>query len=448
MGNAIDRRSDLSELRLRHPQSFDNYHRLRTILDHPVTHIGEHAAEPGLMYEQGRKQREQIVDEFEEALASIRELPGLEGFQMPPRSDSLMAMANEGPIIVVNSTELRGDAIIVTSTSIRLLALPKLVNTLVKANMSKIPQLVQGGRMTYRSRNEEMGELLLWLWDVVVEPIVDELQMGPNVPDLPRIWWIGVGLLAMAPFHAAGDHSRGSQRNTISRAISSYTPTIKALSFARERPLELMSDFHLLLVSMPTTPDHTALPNAADEVQNIANIAQGQGVQTSLVHPSTAEVLAVLPSCHAVHFSCHGVSDAKNPSNSHLLLRDGEKLDKLSVEAIANTNIKHAQIAYLSACSTAENASAQIPDESIYIASGFQLAGFSHVLATQWVSNDAACRQVAGDFYGFLFRSTGGRGKNEGHGRVGTAFHHAVKKLRNRNLKQPILWAPYIHTGA
>lgn len=43
--------------------------------------------------------------------------------------------------------------------------------------------------------------------------------------------------------------------------------------------------------------------------------------------------------------------------------------------------------------------------ESIHIASVFVVAGFSHVLATLWESDDYACRQVAWEFYSHLFDS-------------------------------------------
>lgn len=104
--------------------------------------------------------------------------------------------------------------------------------------------------------------------------------------------------------------------------------------------------------------------------------------------PSTAQVLEELPAYHAIHFACHGVSNSKNPSDSHLLLLGNSPTEPgmLTVGAISNMNIKNAQVAYLSACSTADNPSSDLADESIHIASGFQLAGFSHVLATQWES--------------------------------------------------------------
>lgn len=180
------------------------------------------------------------------------------------------------------------------------------------------------------------------------------------------------------------------------------------------------------------------------------NIVKGN-LMTRLDSPSTAKVLKELPAYHAIHFACHGVSDSKNPSNSHLLLKDASgpgpgRVDKLTVGSISNMNIRNAQVAYLSACCTADNASVALADESIHIASGFQLAGFSHVLATLWESNDGACRQVAGDFYRLLFNSQ--EGGDSGHQAVSSAYHLAVKKLRKDMLGQPIKWAPFIHTGA
>lgn len=91
---------------------------------------------------------------------------------------------------------------------------------------------------------------------------MEALEMRSNVSDLPRVWWIGVGLLAMAPFHAAEDDCRRSHRGTFRCAISSYILTGKGLSFAREKTLQLKFDFDLLLVSMPITPSNRALPKA------------------------------------------------------------------------------------------------------------------------------------------------------------------------------------------
>jgi hypothetical protein len=56
----------------------------------------------------------------------------------------------------------------------------------------------------------------------------------------PRVWWAPGGHLGQLPLHAAGhyvgqlsgDHAG---RNVMDRVISSYTPTVRALGYAREQ---------------------------------------------------------------------------------------------------------------------------------------------------------------------------------------------------------------------
>lgn len=460
MGLIIDCRTDLSELRFQHPQVYHKFNQLRLEIDTPLDELRSISVDSTSMYEHARRRREKAADELDETIISIRDLPGFEAFHLPPRSGDLMAMAGEGPIIILTSTEFRSDAIIVTSSIIKSLYLPNLRYSDVKKYMRMIPEITPYKPHTYRDNNRLMRETLEWLWDVIVEPVFRELKLEAvaDDSDLPRVWWIGVGLLAIAPFHAAGYHIRRatsstpSTSNTLSRAISSYTPTIKALAYARQKKLELLSksDPRILTVTMPVTPggDWSELKGAAEEVKEIVELVRGKVLATTLECPSTAQVLAELPSYDAIHFACHGVSDAKSPSNSSLLLRKDENtIDRLTVKAISSKNIEHAQIAYLSACSTAENASTALVNESIYIASGFQLAGFSHVLATQWESNDDACRLVATNFYKCLFDGRPS-GDEKGHRKVSDSFHRAVKKLRRKYINQPIAWASFIHTGA
>jgi CHAT domain-containing protein len=75
----------------------------------------------------------------------------------------------------------------------------------------------------------------------------------------------------------------------------------------------------------------------------------------------------------------------------------------LTVHDISELNLKHARLAYLSACSTAENKAAQLVDEVIHAVSGFQVAGFSHVIGCLWPSIDRICAAVASSFYSHLF---------------------------------------------
>lgn len=89
--------------------------------------------------------------------------------------------------------------------------------------------------------------------------------------------------------------------------------------------------------------------------------------------PSVALNLERLPSYQIINFACHGVSDGKSPSNSQMVLLADRSSEpgKRTVAAIASMKLEGAQTAYLSACSTADNASTSWADESIHIASGF-----------------------------------------------------------------------------
>lgn len=151
---------------------------------------------------------------------------------------------------------------------------------------------------------------------------------------------------------------------------------------------------------MPTTAGKSSLAGAEQEAKDTAETLSSESVSLKVLRrPSAAQVLDQLPTHHIAHFACHGISDLTNPSDSRLLLQNADpsstEPDSLSVRAVSSANTDAAQIAYLLACSTAENRSVMLADEAIHIASAFQLAGFSHVLATLWESDDRLCQRVA-----------------------------------------------------
>lgn len=468
LGFTIDCRSteNLQELRKINAELFHKFNNLRSRADEPDGPCGGFfqpsnlgILELGFSQEKGKRQRVNDSKELVKTLQEIRNQPGFERFQLPPSNEQLVQMAKDGPIIIEVCTNIRSDAIIVTSSGVKSIPLPDLIFSDARNRIEPLSKVFLGKCRTYRSRTKKMEEFLLWLWRAAVKPVIDELKTLGLAPPNPqadqsmpaRIWWIGAGFMGLAPFHAAGDHSPGSTNNTLSYAMSSYIPTIKALSYAREKPLTFLDrdsggDSSLLMVAMSETPGHSPLESVDIEVGSIASLVP-EGVRAEILpSPSVKDILEKLPSFNTVHFACHGFSDPKDPFNSHLLLHAGTSgVDKLTVGAISDINLKSAQIAYLSACSTAGIGSECSADESVHIASAFQLAGFSHVLANMWPSDDNACLKVSTEFYRNLF--DGGLSKC-GHRKVASAFHYAVKKLRDENLKSPLLWSPFIHTGA
>ena len=189
---------------------------------------------------------------------------------------------------------------------------------------------------------------------------------------------------------------------------------------------------------MPTTPGETPL-NATKEVDEIKHSFRDSVTIEILERPTSEHVLQVLPRYNIVHFACHGVS-SKNPAESYLALvkECTEEVDTLCVQRIAALNLPSARLAYLSACSTADNTSWHLLDEGTHIVSSFHIAGFRHVIGTLWPSEDEACRKMAVGFYSAL-RETDD---------VALSYRTAIMELMKQNPLQPLYWAPFIHFGA
>ncbi|OKP10037.1 hypothetical protein PENSUB_4502 [Penicillium subrubescens] len=274
----------------------------------------------------------------------------------------------------------------------------------------------------------------------------------PNTGNLPRVWWMGAGIASYLPFHAAGIHTLGSSDNTLCWAVSSYAPTIIALTYAREgrtTATVTLDPPKPLVVTMPRTPGKRDLPGVENEKAAIEMVAQSTFPTETLNQPDAKMVLERLIQCDMLHFAGRGVADYTDPFNSSLLLQKGHgaaaTVDNLSVREVFNLHLKGARIAYLSACSTAETWAIRLLDEVIHLASGFQIAGFSHVIASMWPTDDDACAEMATGFYGQLKDKIERGIENRD---VAVAAHQSVMEMRSKWLRYPLLWAPYIHLGA
>ena len=151
------------------------------------------------------------------------------------------------------------------------------------------------------------------------------------------------------PFHAAGTYSPGSTDNLMSKAISSYTPSIKALGYAKYRAKAIdNTSGSLLITTMPTTPRalrldarqfpatmpnttgqapyldadlYPDLPGVADEKRQVMDITSGRMRIEALDLPSVDQVVNSLQGCSIAHFACHGSTDHTDPSSSGLVLQ-------------------------------------------------------------------------------------------------------------------------------
>ena len=252
---------------------------------------------------------------------------------------------------------------------------------------------------------------------------------------MPRITWCTTGPLSFLPIHAAGDYY--TQTMIFDYVVSSsYTPSLSALL----PPASMASAFSgLFAVGQASTPGMSPLPGTTVELDQIQERFQGlpaSRLEGTKATPAT--VLAAVEEASWVHFACHANQDLGDPTKSAFHLHDGT----LDLATIAQKQLKHAELAFLSACQTATGHKS-ISDEAVHLAAGMLTAGFSTVIATMWSIGDEDAPLIAEKVYEYLIEG----GKPDAR-RAAVAVHKATECLRAKvGVRNIVKWAPYVHIG-
>ncbi|MGW4380126.1 CHAT domain-containing protein [Kitasatospora sp. NPDC004531] len=398
--------------------------------------------------------------EWERLVERIRAVDGFADFLRPPLLADLTGIAesgDRGPLVFLTAGPDRCDALILGSAGpdeVRVVPLPGLTE---REATARAEQLAAARRtatdrdrplMARRAAQFEILDLLGWLWDAVAEPVLTALGVTGAPADgapFPRIWWCPVGVMCYLPVHAAGHHRdltsddpllAGAPRTVLDRAVSSYTPTARALTYARSHqppPLE-----RALIVAVPDAPGARPLPGAAAEADAVHALLPGA---LRPEHPLRADVLAALPGHPLAHFSCHGLADARDPGSSRLILHD-HRSAPLTVADIGALRLT-GSLAFLSACDTSAT-SPQLADEAVHLTGAFHLAGYRNVIGTLWPVDDATAADLAVDFYAHLTSDGAAAPDTAASAR---ALHRAVRALREYFPLAPTHWAAHTHTG-
>lgn len=405
---------------------------------------------------------------FAEVVEEIRKLPGQSGFMRAPDPRELIAQAAHGPVIVLNVTEMRGDAFLVTSAGVRALRLPALTADTAADAAERLHQSAQAFDA------EGVLQVLGWLWDAIARPVLDELGLdrapAPREP-WPRIWWVAGGVLANMPLHAAGrypggqgtDHQGGDEgrpgESVLDRVISCYAPNVRTLRYLRERSARSASqsapDRGSLVVAMCQTPGTLLrdLANAGQEASFVAGLLPGPVLLTHEIppggehagppvtdpagQPTTGQVLAELARRRIAHFACHAEADTMDPSRSGLRLLDAP----LTVSALGAQDLDSVEFAFLSACSTALNRARDLLDESIHVVSALQLAGIPQVVGTFWEVEDFASFAVVQSFYTRL------EARSLDTSVAAETLHEITRLVRDEVPDAPWIWAAHMYAG-
>lgn len=392
----------------------------------------------------------------------IRSINGFQAFLQPSSFAELQWAAEAGPVIVVNISKTRSDAIIIVRTVSRPIRVP-----LPQATPDNVRRLADA----FGSRATELDTpnaviLLRELWTTIVEPIAKRLQDPRlNLSFGSRIWWCPTGDAARLPLHGAGPYKRG-ERDMLHMYTSSYAPNLSTLIQARKaRPTHMEDDEEIegekddasteteeesdeedseeeseeessaapqpnsppiLLVGQADIGGEEALPDTHTELKCISDKYAPNATVLDGPAASRERVVKALRTHPWVHLACHGYRDNRQPFASYFSLRGGG----LSLLDLVKTDLPKAELAVLSACHSAGN-NADLPDEFLHPAAAMMVAGFKGVVATMWALDDKVGPAFAEQFYGEMLNRKGGP---KGAGHAAFAVRKAVRALGRKGV--------------
>jgi tetratricopeptide (TPR) repeat protein len=449
----IDDDQDIELVRPAAPALADEFLKLRSALDQVVVpdidledvpHRPPHEASEA-------DQRGELAVELDHVIERIRQVPGMPDVFQPCAFADLRAAVGTDPVVVINISSLRCDALVLTPGEITHIALPSLTITEAKQrakfmlkNVKRTSsQLAQG-----QQAREGLVDLLDWLWTTIAEPALDAIGVPSTTSAeyaAPHLYWCPTGVGAFLPLHAAGSWNTvetDSSRSVIGRAASTYVPRLRALLPRSPRPeTNATEPGELLIVSMPQTPGEALLPGATTEA---ADLLAHFPDALHLTGPAATKeaVLAALETHRFVHFSTHATVDGPTSLDGGLRLVNGI----LSIRDLSDHDLSHARFAFLSACETYRTAE-EVPDEGITVGAALRIAGFEHVIATLWPISDSLSPEFSRSFYRHLIarETTNVRLRPE---QSAEALRRAACDMRDQYPDEPHRWAAFIHTGS
>ena len=417
LGTVLDDVPLLDELRRDEPELADAFVWTRQRLDR----VGPDPAGMPRPHDPEADDRHAAGAEWGRLLERIRAIPGFGEFLRPTPVAELIDGAGDVSVIVLNTSRLRCDAVVLRAGSVVHVPLPLLEHDSVRARARDLRRAIDAvadssetGRTAAERRfGETFDAVCSWLFRTVLEPVLT--VCGP----VDRVHWLPTGALTALPLHAAGEHVPG---DFLDRAVSSYTATLRGL----RAPAPATSLDSVLIVS--GEQGLRAAEREADALEHLL----GADHEVLRPEPSTVRtVLTALPSCSLAHIALHGYSDPENPLASCLELADGD----LHVPAISRLRLPSMRLAYLSACDTAAPDDGW-SDEPVHLAAAFRAAGCRHVIATLWPAEDDSAAEVALDFYA--------DGVPED---PAVAINRAQRRRRAAAPASPLSWGPFEHWG-
>ncbi|KDQ52320.1 hypothetical protein JAAARDRAFT_138934 [Jaapia argillacea MUCL 33604] len=392
---ALHLRAPFDELRLKAPDIALDLEIISKELERRSLHGFAHGHADALEIERQSEDLRRLNDSWLKGLNLARSIGGFEDFLLPKSFTSLRVAAANGPVVVLNASRSRCDALILKSAAGDILHVPLPLftpeterNTMKMRNLavgSSVPQSrgdrrFRPGRSRSVDPEAQLRSLLATLWTTVVEPVIRALGMAKSSTP-SRLWWCATGPFSYLPLHAAGLYGvDGTVGECVwDYVVSSYIPTLTSLV---SQPSQNIDSFKVIAVIQPFRPGYEPLPYTGDELHSIeVHVTESCLVPYGLADSPAivADILSALPNANIVHFACHGVQNSENPLESALILEDGP----LKITQLMELSLKSESLAFLSACQTASG-DETLPDEAIHLSATLLFTGFRGVVGTMW----------------------------------------------------------------
>lgn len=337
-----------------------------------------------------------ILEDLQDLIRRIRLYPQCRSFLQAHSLDKLRAEAQGAPIVVLNTSVYRCDALIIDChTGVTSLELPELT-------LSGIRQRIEDLRLPSR-----IPRTLEWLWNSAARCILDQLcfTSAMATKECPRVFWILPGAASNLPMHAAGRHMGGNTETVLDRVMSSYSSSVKSLISCRHRiphfPKRQPESDVALLVSMEKTDRLQDLPSAPIEVDMVGRMCPSLGLRP-IIHysPLYPDIRQHFSDLKIFHFAGHGVLSSLSPQSSCLCLKDWVD-NPITPQRLRDfrTPRNVPFLAYLSACSTGAIEQDNLVDEASHLIGACQLSSFRHVVGSLSPVADSQCVDIARIFY-------------------------------------------------
>jgi hypothetical protein len=164
-------RHSLDKLRDVNGDLANEFDRVSRELEHHAISSEADSTVPGF-YDQQTRTHRLLSEKWDTAVGRISEIDGFTHFLQAIPFTALQPAAMEGPVIIVNISEYRSDAIILIKSH------PLILVCLPSASPDALQQLAQdlSSALTLDRNNwKHIGPILQMLWDIVVSPVVNQL---------------------------------------------------------------------------------------------------------------------------------------------------------------------------------------------------------------------------------------------------------------------------------